>query len=83
MPASSFLSLDNPADTDFTRAFYIMDIGIFAAVAMLVVWAVATVMFTAPGWVHLLLTFGVFLLVWRIVKLGERSSPARSGTDAP
>lgn len=52
-----------------------MDIGIIAAIAMLVVWAAATLLFTAPGWVHLLLTVGVFLLVWRIVALGERRSP--------
>ena len=44
-----------------------MDLGIFAAVAMLVVWGIATAFFDAPGWVHLLLTAGVFLLVWRIV----------------
>jgi len=58
-----------------------MDIGIIAAVAMLLVWGVATVMFTAPGWVHLLLTFGIFLLVWRIVKLGERRAPRPGGSD--
>ena len=44
-----------------------MDLGILAAVAMLVVWGIATVFFDAPGWVHLLLTAGVFLLVWRLV----------------
>jgi threonine/homoserine/homoserine lactone efflux protein len=44
-----------------------MDLGILIAVAMLAVWGIATVFFEAPGWVHLLLTFGVFLLVWRIV----------------
>ena len=56
-----------------------MDIGIIAAIAMLVVWAAATLLFTAPGWVHLLLTVGVFLLVWRIVKLGDRRAP-RTGS---
>ncbi len=50
-----------------------MDIGILAAVAMLAVWAVATLMFDAPGWVNLMLTAGVFLLVWRIV---TKKSPA-------
>jgi threonine/homoserine/homoserine lactone efflux protein len=44
-----------------------MDLGILIAVTMLAVWGVATVFFEAPGWVHLLLTFGVFLLVWRVV----------------
>jgi hypothetical protein len=44
-----------------------MDLGILIAVAMLAVWGIATAFFEAPGWVHLLLTFGVFLLVWRVV----------------
>ena len=49
-----------------------MDIGIVAALAMLVVWAIATFALEAPGYVHLLLTVGVFLLIWRIVALGTR-----------
>ena len=32
---------------------------------MLAVWAVGT-WFDGPGWIHFLLTAGVFLLVWRI-----------------
>ena len=46
-----------------------MDVGIMAAVAMLVVWAVLTfVVNDAPGMTHALLTFGLALLIWRIVK---------------
>lgn len=48
-----------------------MDLGIVAALALLVVWAVATFRFEAPGYVHLLLTAGVFLLIWRIVVRGS------------
>ncbi len=48
-----------------------MDIGIIAALAMLIVWAVGTFMFDAPGWIHLLLSVGIFLLIWRIVARGE------------
>ena len=44
-----------------------MNIGIIAAVLMLVVWAVITFTTDAPGYVHLLLSFGVFLLIERIV----------------
>ena len=44
-----------------------MDLGMVAALAMLAVWLIATVFFDAPGWVHLLLTVGVFLLVWRTI----------------
>lgn len=53
-----------------------MDLGIIIAVAMLVVWGVVTVMFGAPGWLHSLLTAGVFLLIWRIVVRGTPRSSA-------
>ena len=49
-----------------------MDIGIAAAVLMLVAWAVVTFTTEAPGWVHILLTVGVFLLIYRIVIRGTR-----------
>jgi hypothetical protein len=48
-----------------------MDIGIIAAVAMLAVWFTGTFFFEAPGAIHLLLTAGVFLLVWRVVLVGN------------
>ena len=48
-----------------------MDLGIIAALAILVLWAVATFVFEAPGYIHLLLTAGVFLLIWRIVVRGS------------
>jgi membrane protein implicated in regulation of membrane protease activity len=44
-----------------------MDLGIVAAIAMLVVWAFATFTTEASGYVHALLTAGVFLLIWRVV----------------
>lgn len=47
-----------------------MDIGIIAAVVMLAGWAIATFFFEAAGWVHLFLTLGVTMLIWRIVKRG-------------
>ncbi len=47
-----------------------MDLGITAAILMLVIWAVATVAFEAPGWLHILLTLGVYLLIHRIVVRG-------------
>jgi threonine/homoserine/homoserine lactone efflux protein len=51
-----------------------MDLGIMLSIAMLIVWAVITfVVNDAPGITHALLTAGVALLVWRIVK---RSAPA-------
>lgn len=47
-----------------------MDIGILVAIALLIVWAIATFAFEAPGWIHLLLSVGVFLLIYRIVVRG-------------
>ena len=58
-----------------------MDLGIIAAVAMLVVWAIGTFAFEAPGWLHFLLTVGVFLLIQRIVvrgtPAGDEGKPGR------
>ena len=43
-----------------------MDLGILGAIVLLAVWAYAVVALDAPGWVHLGLSVGVFLLIWRI-----------------
>lgn len=55
-----------------------MDLGILTAIVMLGVWAFATFTTEAPGWIHLLLTVGVFLLIYRIV---VRGSPAKAPKD--
>ena len=53
-----------------------MDLGLLAAVAMLVIWAVLTfVVNDAPGVTHSLLIAGVSLLVWRIVKRDAPPAP--------
>jgi hypothetical protein len=49
-----------------------MDLGIIAAIAMLAIWAFVTFTTTAPGWIHILLTMGMFLLIYRIVVRGTR-----------
>ncbi|MBA3890181.1 MAG: hypothetical protein H0X64_06600 [Gemmatimonadaceae bacterium] len=49
-----------------------MDLGILGAIALLVLWAFAALVMQGPGWVHLFLTVGVFLLIYRIV---ARSTP--------
>ena len=54
-----------------------MDLTLVAGIVMLVVWGGLTVATEAPGWVHLLLTAGVFLIIWRIVVRGTPSGPAR------
>ena len=52
-----------------------MDLVILGGVVMLVVWAIGTFAFEAPGWLHALLTFGVALIIWRIVVRGDRRHP--------
>ena len=49
-----------------------MDLGILAAIVMLAIWAFVTFTTTAPGWIHILLTMGMFLLIYRIVVHGTR-----------
>ncbi|HEX2602520.1 MAG TPA: DUF5670 family protein [Gemmatimonadaceae bacterium] len=51
-----------------------MDFGIIAAVLMLAIWAFVTFTTTAPGWIHILLTVGMFLLIYRIVIRGTRGA---------
>ena len=57
-----------------------MDLGILAAIALLLVWAIAALVLQGPGWVHLFLTIGVSLLIYRIV---VRGSPREPVTKAP
>ena len=47
-----------------------MDIGLLAGIAMLIVWAIGTFVYEAPGWIHLLLSVGVFIVIYRIVVRG-------------
>jgi hypothetical protein len=54
-----------------------MDVWTIAAIAMLVVWGIGTFALTAPGWIHLLLTVGLSLLVWRIVARDVPDEPPR------
>jgi hypothetical protein len=51
-----------------------MDIGIIAAIALLVIWVIGTLL-DGPGWIHLLLTVGVSMLIWRVVVRGDRAHP--------
>ena len=57
-----------------------MDVGIIAAIVMLLGWAVAALVLQGPGWIHLFLTIGVSLLIYRIV---VRVSPKDPVTRAP
>jgi hypothetical protein len=55
-----------------------MDLGLVVAILMLVVWAVLTfIVNDAPGMTHALLTAGVALLIWRIVKRSSVTDKVR------
>lgn len=64
-----------------------MDLGVVGALALLVIWAVVALVFEGPGWIHLLLTAGVSLLIYRIVARGSTMDGTTSDTamkkDAP
>ena len=55
------------------------------ALALLVIWAVAALVYEGPGWVHLLLTLGVSLLIYRIVARGSTmdDAPPKSPEEPP
>lgn len=54
-----------------------MDLGIIVAIIMLIMWAIGALVMQGPGWIHLLLTVGVSLLIFRIVvsTSGESKQP--------
>ena len=54
-----------------------MDLGIIIAIILLIVWAVGALVMQGPGGIHLLLTVGVSLLIFRIVvsNSGESKRP--------
>lgn len=54
---------------------YDMDFYMLAGIAMLVAWGGITYTTDAPGWIHLMLTGGVFLIIWRIVVRDTPSGP--------
>jgi hypothetical protein len=51
-----------------------MDVAIIAGIVLLVIWAISVFMFSGPGWVNLLLTVGVTLIIWRIVVRGTKGA---------
>jgi uncharacterized membrane protein len=44
-----------------------MNWGVVGALVLLLIWAIAALVMEGPGWVHLLLTVGVSLLIYSIV----------------
>jgi len=54
-----------------------MDLRMLGAIALLVLWAIAAFVWQGPGWVHLLLTLGVSLLVYSVVARGSSRDGAK------
>ena len=51
-----------------------MDLRIAAAIVMLIVWAIGALVMQGPGWIHLLLTLGVSLLIYGIAQRSSRTA---------
>ena len=56
-----------------------MDLGLISGIVMLALWAAGTFFLDAPGWINLLLSVGVFVIIWRIAarnvsKTNQRAS---------
>ncbi|MBM3907167.1 MAG: hypothetical protein FJ363_03700 [Gemmatimonadetes bacterium] len=45
---------------------------IVSGLALIAIWGVVTVLTAAPGWIHLLLTAGLALWIYGMVKPGAR-----------
>ena len=60
-----------------------MDLGMLAALALLLIWAIAALVLQGPGWVHLFLTIGVSLLIYRIVVRGSPKDPVTRAPEKP
>ena len=54
-----------------------MDVALIAGIVMLVLWAAGTFFLEAPGWINLLLSVGVFIIIWRIVVRASGSTTPR------
>jgi hypothetical protein len=53
-----------------------MDLRMLGAIALLLVWAIGALVMEGPGWVHLLLTIGVSLLIYSVVVRGSSRDDA-------
>ena len=56
-----------------------MDVTLFAGIVMVALWLVGTFFLDAPGWMNLLLSAGVFIIIWRIVARAAPSTNGRQG----
>jgi hypothetical protein len=57
-----------------------MDIGLLAGIVMLILWVAGTFFLDAPGWINLLLSAGMFIVIWRIVVRGTKATTHKPKT---
>jgi hypothetical protein len=55
-----------------------MDVGLIAGIVMLALWAAGTFFLDAPGWINLLLSVGMFVIIWRIALRSAGKTNSRS-----
>ena len=55
-----------------------MDVGLIAGIVMLALWAAGTFFLDAPGWINLLLSVGMFVIIWRIALRSAGKTNGRS-----
>jgi hypothetical protein len=55
----------------------VVDLRMLGALALLLIWAIAALVMEGPGWVHLLLTIGVSLLIYSVVVRGSSRDESR------
>jgi uncharacterized membrane protein len=53
-----------------------MDLRMLGAFALLLIWAIGALVVQGPGWIHLLLTLGVSLLIYSVVARGSSRDDA-------
>ena len=59
-----------------------MNLKVIGGLAVLVVWAIAALVLQGPGWVHLLLTIGVSLVIYGIVSGSAAADTTMTNTPA-
>ena len=59
-----------------------MNLKVIGGLAVLVVWAIAALVLQGPGWVHLLLTIGVSLVIYGIVSGSSAADTSMTNTPA-
>ena len=73
-PVRKVIANDTGATLAGQIRLLLMDVGLIAGIVMLALWAAGTFFLDAPGWINLLLSVGVFLIIWRTVARNAKTS---------